>query len=60
MEERIEKAIAKLEHKLYGIPIDEQVPENRDFTKVVNLIQSLKNFKSVLVRLDPMLNELGC
>lgn len=60
MEERIEKAVAKLEYKLYGIPLDEQIPENRDYMKVVNLINTLKNFKAVLARLDPMLTELGC
>lgn len=60
MEERLTKAIAKLEKKMDSVPLDERVADNRDYTKIINLVTTFKNFKATLARLDPMLTELGC
>lgn len=59
MVERVQKAIDKLERRHEGVPLDERVPQNRDYTKLVLVIESLKKQLIALEKLNKMLTELG-
>lgn len=57
--ERLTKAIQKLEARHEGVPIDERVAENRDYGKIVLLIETLKKYREQIARMDKMLTDLG-
>jgi hypothetical protein len=57
--ERIDKAIAKMESKIKGIPADEMVPDNPDYMKWDRLLDGFKRFRESVIKIDKMMIELG-
>ncbi len=56
---RLDRAIEKLNKQLTDIPVDERVPDNRDYTRVATVLQSLRAFKLQIENMEKMLDRLG-
>lgn len=59
MTERIDKALTKLEAKEQSVPQDERVAENPDYTRLLQVIRTLRDFKAKLLSVEKMLDHLG-
>ncbi len=56
---RLDAAIKRLEERLKSIPLDERVPDNKDYVSIPPVLQSLRTFKATVVKMEEMLDRLG-
>lgn len=55
---RLDRAIDKIQKQISGVPLDERVDGNKDYTKYVNLLASLRQFRTAVQRMEEMLDKL--
>lgn len=59
MIERLQKAIDKFEAREQSVPQDERAADNPDYTRLLNVIQALKNYKVMCEKIEAKLDQLG-
>ncbi len=59
MTARLDRAIAQLEDRLKGIPLDERVPDNPDYVRLTRLLESFRSFHRQVLQIEKVLDQMG-
>ena len=57
IEERLTTTIRKLENRHDGIPLDERVAENKDYSRLVMVIATLKQYQETVNKIHAKLDQ---